>query len=277
MPETILVLLRHSEEANSLLGAAARLAEIMGGARVNAVAVCETIQIAPSPAATLVGRSEALLDAREEERERVLVLRGLCDGWNASTGRRAAEVHWFEAEGGTEDIVAQWGRRADVIVTGRPSPGDWLGHQAFKAALLGTGRPILMVPPGPATSETGAAFGRCIAIAWRDDKQALRAVLPALRWLAGAEEVHVLVGVSDTAHALGVPSVLLEHGLRASLHVLALRPGPLGQRLLDLAHNLSADLLVMGAYAHSPLRELVFGGVTRHMLACADLPVLMRH
>jgi nucleotide-binding universal stress UspA family protein len=47
--------------------------------------------------------------------------------------------------------------------------------------------------------------------------------------------------------------------------------------LLDKAHDLSADLMVMGAYAHSPLRELVLGGVTRHMLAHADLPVLMRH
>lgn len=277
MPEAILVLLRHPDEANSLLGAAARLAETMGGARVNTLAVCETVQIAPSLAATLAERSVALLDARDEERERVVALRGLYDAWKACAVRPSADLHWFEAEGRTVDIVAQWGRRADVIVSGRPAPGDWLGQQMFKAALLGTDRPILMVPPEPAFPQTSTSFGRSIAIAWRDEKQTLRAVLPALRWLTSAEEVHVLVGVRDTAQSPDVPAVLLEHGLSASLHVLSLRRGPFGQTLLDVAHDLAADLLVMGAYVHSPLRGLIFGGVTRHMLAWADLPVLMRH
>lgn len=277
MPEAILVLLRHPEEAHSLLGAAARLAETMGGARVNTLAVCETIQIAPSFAATLADRGAALLDAREEERERVVALRGLCDAWAAPAARPTTDLHWFEAEGRTADIVAQWGRRADVIVTGRPSPGDWLGQQMFKAALLGTDRPILMVPPEPAFPQMSAAFGRSIAIAWRHEKQTLRAVLPALRWFTSAEKVHVLVGVRDAAQSPDLPTVLLERGLNASLHVLSLRRGPFGQTLLDVAHDLAADLLVMGAYVHSPLRGLIFGGVTRHMLASADLPVLMRH
>jgi nucleotide-binding universal stress UspA family protein len=102
-------------------------------------------------------------------------------------------------------------------------------------------------------------------------------VLPALRWLAGAEQVHVLVGLRDTTHIPEVPPILQERGLTAKLHVLPVRPAPFGQTLLGAAHRFCADLLVMGAYAHSPLRELVFGGVTRHMLAHADLPVFMRH
>jgi nucleotide-binding universal stress UspA family protein len=59
--------------------------------------------------------------------------------------------------------------------------------------------------------------------------------------------------------------------------VLPIGPGPFGQDLLDKARELGADMLVMGAYAHSPLREALLGGVTRHVLAHADLPVLMRH
>jgi nucleotide-binding universal stress UspA family protein len=277
MSEAILVLLRHPEEVSSLLGAAARLAETMGGARVNTLAVCETNRIAPSFAATLADRAAALLDAREEERERVVALRGLCDAWAARAASPKTDLHWFEAEGNTADIVAEWGRRADVIVAGRPAPGDWLGQQMFKAALLGTDRPILMVPPEWALPETSAAFARSIAIAWRQEKQTLRAVLPALRWLKSAEEVHVLVGVRDPAQSPDLPAVLLEHGVSASLHVLSLRRSPFGQTLLDVARDLAVDLLVMGAYVHSPLRGLIFGGVTQHMLACADLPVLMRH
>jgi nucleotide-binding universal stress UspA family protein len=73
-----------------------------------------------------------------------------------------------------------------------------------------------------------------------------------------------------------LPAVLPERGLRARLHALPLR-APFGQTLLDVAHDLAVDLLVMGAYVHSPLRGLIFGGVTSYMLASADLPVLMRH
>jgi nucleotide-binding universal stress UspA family protein len=276
MSEAILVVLRHPDEARSLLDTAARLAETMGGARVNTLAVCETVTLAPSFATTLADRGAALLDATEEERERVVALRRLCDAWTACAVRPSTDLHWFEAEGHTADIVAQWGRRADVIVAGRPSAGDWLGQQAFKAALLGTDRPILMVPPEPASPQMRPGFGRSIAIAWRQETQTLRAVLPALRWLTNAEEMHVLVG-RDIAQSPELPAVLQERGLRASLHVLSPRRGPFGQTLLDVVRDLAADLLVMGAYVQSPLRSLVFGGVTRHMLAAADLPVLMRH
>jgi len=71
--------------------------------------------------------------------------------------------------------------------------------------------------------------------------------------------------------------VLLEHGIAAQLHVLRIGAEPFGETLLQAAHRLGADLLVMGAYAHSPLRELILGGVTRYMLEHADLPVFMRH
>ena len=276
MPEAVLVLLRQPEGAGLLLDAAARLAAVMGSARINALAIHETIEITPAGGATLADRSEAIQAAREKEYQRVRMLERVFDTWTA-TVKHAPNAHCFTAEGSTSELVAQWGRRADVIVTARPSADDRLDRQAFRTILFGTDRPVLMVPPTLAKSQAGATFGRRIAIAWRDEKQALRALLPALRWLASAEQVHVLVGVRDVTHAFEVPPVLAEHGLVASLHLLAIHPGPFGQTLLDMAHRLGADLLVMGAYAHSPLRELILGGVTRHMLAHANLPVLMRH
>ncbi len=276
MPQTILVLLRRPDEAEPLLGVGASLAANMGGARINALAVRETVQTALVGAAALVGRAEALLMARDDERRRVAVLHASFDDWSAAAGQYARDAHWFEAEGDTTDIVAEWGRRADVIVTGRPHPEDRLGRQAFRVALLGTDRPILMVPPR-ATAAGAAAFGRCIAIAWRDEKQSLRVVLPALRCLKGAEQLHVLMGVRNGRQRPSLPSVFAEHGLTARLHVLAAGPEPFGQMLLETVHRLSADLLIMGAYAHSPLGELILGGVTRHVLDHGDMPVLMRH
>jgi nucleotide-binding universal stress UspA family protein len=105
----------------------------------------------------------------------------------------------------------------------------------------------------------------------------VKAVIPALRMLAGAEQVHLLTGVREGAATPSVPPVFEDHGIAARLHVLPIGKAPFGRMLLEKAHELGADMLVMGAYAHSPLREMIFGGVTRYMIEHADIPVLMRH
>ncbi len=92
--------------------------------------------------------------------------------------------------------------------------------------------------------------------------------------LAKAEAVHVLRARVDEAV---VPAILEEHGILAQAHAVPRHDGPVGAQLLKFAHELGADLLVMGAYAHGEWREALPGGVTRYMLGHADLPVLMRH
>ena len=75
-----------------------------------------------------------------------------------------------------------------------------------------------------------------------------------------------------------LPDIFDEHGIAAKLHVLPITgQQAFGETLLRTAHQLDADMLVMGAFARHPVRSLILGGVTRHMLAHADLPVLMRH
>ncbi|HWX50494.1 MAG TPA: universal stress protein [Roseomonas sp.] len=116
-----------------------------------------------------------------------------------------------------------------------------------------------------------------MAVAWRDDDRAAKALLPALRCLRQAGRVLLLAGVREGSPAPGLPPILVEHGIEAEMRVLPVEPRPFGARLLDEAHNVGADMLVMGAFAHSRLREMVFGDVTRFMLEHADLPLLMRH
>lgn len=210
------------------------------------------------------------LTERAHERDRIEALKAAFDRWRATVGKPATIAHWMEVEGDMATVVADRGSRADIVVAA-PADDDQLLRHAFRAALFGTGRPILMMPP-----KASATFGRCVAIAWRDDKQAARAIIPALRCLAGAEQVHVMMGLRDRANRPMMPRILAEHEIQAELHVLPIGSGPFGQTLLDQAHAVGADLLVMGAYAHSPLRELILGGVTRYMLAHADLPILMR-
>jgi nucleotide-binding universal stress UspA family protein len=272
MSDVILIVLSRSDAAVSLLNAAACLPNLLDCARINVLAVREPSHVSPLAAEALINEADAIRDAGERDHERIATLKMAFDQWIAAPGKHAAIAHWIETEGSATVSIGERGSRADMIVAGAPVENDRFARQIFRAALFGTDRPVLMVPNG-----STATFGRCVAIAWRDEKRAVRAVIPALRCLAGAEEVHVLVGMRDHGARPTIPRILLEHGIRANLHVLPIGSEPFGQTLLDKAHALSADLLVMGAYAHSPLRELLLGGVTRYMLTHADLPVLMRH
>lgn len=266
MADVILVVPRRPEMAAAVLDAAARLGALAGEARINVLAIREPIQITGLAAEALMNEADSVLTARQREAERIVALKAEFDRWAAPA------AHWIEVEGSAPGIVGEFGGRADIIVAARPAEDDRLARQAFRAALFGTDRPVLVVPPG-----LTAAFGSCVALAWRDEKRAVRAVIPALRFLTAAEQVHVLVGVRKGAERPTMPRILLEHGIRADLHVLPIEAGPFGRTLLDTMHQLSADLLLMGAYAHSPLRELILGGVTRYMLTHADRPVFMRH
>jgi nucleotide-binding universal stress UspA family protein len=268
MADVVLVVLRRPEMAAILLQAAQRIAILMG-ARLNVLAVREPIHVSALAAEALIEEAESVVRARQQEQQRVAALRTTFESWVHDA---AADARWSEAEGSAPAIIGERGSRADLIVAGQPLEDDRLARQVFSAALFGTDRPVLLVPPG-----STAAFGCRVAIAWRDEKRAVKAVIPVLRWLAGAEQVHVLAGVRHGAPPPGMPQVLLEHGISAELHMLPIGSEPFGQTLLDAVHRVSADLLVMGAYAHSPLRELILGGVTRYMLDHADLPVLMRH
>jgi nucleotide-binding universal stress UspA family protein len=122
-----------------------------------------------------------------------------------------------------------------------------------------------------------AIFGERVAIAWRDDKRTERSVLAALRLLPHAQQVHVLAGVRPGAPTPALPAILAEHAINAELHVLPIGTGVFGDVLLTAAHAVRADMMVMGAFTRSTWRDMIVGGVTRYMLAHADLPVLMRH
>nr|WP_294560507.1 universal stress protein [uncultured Rhodopila sp.] len=207
---------------------------------------------------------------RAAESERATALKAIFESWTASYGT----ADWLDSEAVAHDLIVEWGRRADVIVMERPGQHRHASTTgpALPAALFETDRPVLVVPVHPA-----AGFGQHIAIAWRDDPHATRAVLSALRFVGKAESVHLLCGVRPGAPEPRIPAILVEHGIAAELQTIPLGKDPFGLALLARAHAIGADMLVMGAYAHSPWRQLVLGGTTRSIFAHADIPVLMRH
>jgi nucleotide-binding universal stress UspA family protein len=272
MSELALVVLRQPDCALDLLKSGGQFARLLNQALVKVLAVREPIARVAHAAEALITEADALLTLRQAETRRIGALKAAYDAWAGGEASVGLSSRWIEVEGSASATVGELGSRADVVVCSRPFDADHLLRQELSAALFGTDRPVLVIPPGRAQT-----LGKRVAIAWREEKRSVRAVIPALRWLTQAEETHLFIGVRDEKAAPSLPSVFAEHGVHPRLHVLRIGSEPFGATLLEKAHALSIDLLIMGAYVHSPLRGLLLGGVTRHVLAHADLPVLMRH
>lgn len=166
-------------------------------------------------------------------------------------------------------------RLADLVFVRRPVADSGADYEDLINQILdGSGRPILLVPPRPTTADCGR-----IAIAWNGSTESARAVAAALDVIGTAETVDIVIAESSrTPGSAGrrLGAYLACHGIRATPHVLTDRRNrSAGEAILDKCADLRSDLLVMGAYSHTRLQERVFGGVTRHVMAHAELPVLM--
>ena len=167
------------------------------------------------------------------------------------------------------------GRLADVIAVPRPDRENQIGTNTLEAALLETGRMVLMCPPLPAT-----AVGNGIAIAWNGSTESSRAVMAALPLLAQAAKVVVLSAASSVQAGLGGEALVEHlgwHGIKAEARPLDAKATEVGEALLSGAREAGADSLLMGAYGHSRRRELIMGGVTRHVIEHARMPILLVH
>jgi len=182
----------------------------------------------------------------------------------------------WHVETGQEPLwMTSYGIIADLIVAARGGSDDATARSMLEAALLHTGRPLL-IPGGVAPS---TALAERIAIAWKPTPQAARAVASALPFLARAKEI-VVITVEEEESRRDDPDRLVRslawHGFAATVE--RLKPGPHGAaETLLAAASAKASLLVMGGYGHSRLREWVFSGFTKRALAAAPLPVLIAH
>jgi nucleotide-binding universal stress UspA family protein len=182
-------------------------------------------------------------------------------------------VAFRRLEGRESDEVARRGRLADlVVVSGRSAETGF--SAALEAAIFGTGRPLLMVP-----EQAPERLGGSIAIAWDGTLGAARAAGAALPMLGRAEKVIVLTADMEKfgAKPSALADYLAEHGIDARTWAFLPDDRKLGEQLLAEAEEAGADMLVMGAYGHSRLREMVLGGVTQSVTAKATIPVLMAH
>jgi nucleotide-binding universal stress UspA family protein len=201
-----------------------------------------------------------------------------------ATAAGSFSAEWRDAEAGSfpvVEVVLEHSRTADLVVasqTDREWPAsEWLDVADLVA--VGSGRPVLIIPN---TSRLGRV-GTRVLVAWNGSREAARAVFDALPVLKQAEATQVvwigphIDGEPEQALGQDICETLLRHGVRCDK---IKRPTPqdeAGGALLAQAETFAADLLVMGCYGHSRLREFVFGGATRHVLRNMNVPVLMSH
>jgi nucleotide-binding universal stress UspA family protein len=190
-------------------------------------------------------------------------------------GQQSPTARWLRQTGDEAYWVREYGRAADLLVVGHPADDQGVSIDTIEAALVGTGRPVLIVPAAPL-----ASLPETIVIAWKAAPEAARAVTAAMPLLSRSKRILIVTvaeepGLSDEEGAR-LMTALGWHGLNASTRHL--RPDRLGaaDTLLAAAAEEGA-LVVMGAYGHSRLREWVFGGFTEHVLRRAAVPVLMMH
>ncbi|OQW61657.1 MAG: hypothetical protein A4S17_14635 [Proteobacteria bacterium HN_bin10] len=179
-------------------------------------------------------------------------------------------------------VAAVHARYADVAVMTRPSEGAGaeLREEIIEGVLFHSGRPALIAPP----SWKGSAIGKRVVVAWDASREATRALSEADDILDYAEAVTVLTvdakpkmfGHGDQPGA-NIAAHLSRRGLPAEVRNVDSMGRSASAAILDEARTLDADLIVMGGYAHSRLRELVFGGATRELLRATTIPLLMAH
>jgi nucleotide-binding universal stress UspA family protein len=183
-------------------------------------------------------------------------------------------------EGVADDLARATAMRAlHADLTIMEQADRFAGTEVFEAALFKSGRPVLLMPH----DWNGAAIGRRILVAWKAKREAARAVADAAPFMDGAEQVHVLT-VDDAAAFKGdtfagydVSTVLSRHGLKVSLRQMDSMGRTAETVLLEQARDVDADLIVLGGYGHSRLREFVLGGVTRALTRSAPIPILISH
>ena len=182
---------------------------------------------------------------------------------------------WLEDAPEGEEFVGSYGRVFDVIVMSR-SEANTIGlhDKAIESGLFDSGRPILIAAPTPP-----AQIGTNVLVAWNCSTEQARTTAFAMPLLRRAERVTVLHVEGGSAvpgpSAVQATQYLQRNGIKAQLTTVGLEGRTTGEAILAVARSLGCDLLIKGAYTQSRLRQMIFGGATRHILAHATLPVLM--
>jgi len=279
--KTILVPTEHGSTMVSALDTALLLAQkfdscIEGFALRPAVA--DLVAMDPDSGLTMVAVKE---NDAEMVRQAEMLFRSFMENHRIAPrdgeARAALSWTWLKDAPSGHDFVGSYGRVFDMIVLARPGD-EWQSPSmiTLESALFESGRPVLIAPPNSPRS-----LGTNILVAWNNSTEQARTMADAMPLLRLADRITILT--VEGATVAGPSGEQMAHSLKMNgiaADTVTMKPAAkrsAGETILAKADELGCDLIVKGAYTQSRLRQMIFGGTTRHILANAKLPVLMAH
>lgn len=190
-------------------------------------------------------------------------------------GEAGPTASWREEDGRQNAVVGMSGRVYDLILVEQPEKLASIAEATLEDALFESGRPVMMVPRA-----MGPTLGETIAVAWNGSTETALTVALGMPFLKQARHV-VVVAVGPQHMPEPGPTGeelarnLEAHGLKVSLRTAVGRQKPQGESFLKEAMAAGADLMLKGAYTQSRIRQMIFGGATRHIIMESRIPVIM--
>jgi nucleotide-binding universal stress UspA family protein len=271
----------HGESMLSALDAALLLAQKFGSCIEGFAlrpAVADMVAMDPDAGLTMVAvkENDAEMARQAEDLFRSFMERHGVQRRADQAGTASFSWSWLPAAPSGHDFVGSYGRVFDIIVLARPED-EWQSPSmvTLESALFESGRPVLIAPPSSPRS-----LATNILIAWNRSTEQARTTAFAMPLLRLADRITILTVEGSTV--AGPSGVEMARSLKANgiaAEPITVTPGKIsaGETILAKAEELGCDLIVKGAYTQSRLRQMIFGGPTRHILAKAKLPVLMAH
>lgn len=220
---------------------------------------------------------ETLQQARQEATELAQAARGQMEATDLRWGVTDAVCQLADIA----RFVATYARFADLVVLPRPY-GEDRGIElepAVEGALFEGQSPVIVIPAEGASLK----MPETVTIGWNESAEALRAVRSALPLLKSARKTHIVVidppkhGPNRSDPGGQLSQFLSRHGVNVEIDVLSRTMPRISDVMRRHATDISADMIVMGAYGHSRFREAILGGATRNMLEASEIPVFMAH
>jgi nucleotide-binding universal stress UspA family protein len=194
---------------------------------------------------------------------------------SVAPGYQGPTASWREEDGRQNAVVGMIGRVHDLIVVEQPEKLASIAEATLEDALFESGRPVLMVPKA-----VPSVIGDVIAVAWNGSTETALTVALGMPFLKQAKQV-VIVAVGPQHMPEPGPSgdelarTLERYGLSVSMRTAFGRQKPQGESFMREALAAGADLMLKGAYTQSRIRQMIFGGATRHIIMESPIPVLM--
>jgi nucleotide-binding universal stress UspA family protein len=278
--KTILLPTEHNTSMASALDTALLLAKKFGSSIEGfplRPAVADLVAMDPDSGLTMVAvkENDAEMVRHAEDIFRSFMSQNQVSPYPAEA-KDSPTFSWLDSAPSGHDFVGSYGRVFDMIVLARPGD-EWQSPSmvTLESALFESGRPVLIAPPvSPRSLATN------VLIAWNCSTEQARTTADAMPLLRHAERVTIVTVEGATVAGPSGEQMarsLKVNGINAETMTLKARKGGAGEALLAKAAELGCDLIVKGAYTQSRLRQMIFGGTTRHILANAKLPVLMAH